>query len=233
MRNSQVAVLGAFGLVVAVMLAAAVWMRLGAEPPPELSGERGSRSVDYSGFDRVEVSGQWSVTIERGNAWGVVVDAPVELLDDIEVERDGSELSVEYDGGWCAGCFRDDQALKVTITMPALTSLELSGATVASFSGFEGRSLVLDVSGAVELRGTAGRFEALTLDLSGAGSVDLGDVSVTNAEVDVSGAGNVTLRMAGGRLTGDLSGAANLEYSGTVSEEAIEKSGFVNIRRRD
>jgi hypothetical protein len=233
MRNSQVAVLGAFGLVVAVMLAAAAWTRLGAEPPPELSGERSSRSVDYSGFDRVDVSGQWSVTIARGDAWGVVVDAPVELLDDIEVERDGSELSVEYDGGWCAGCFRDDQALRVAITMPALASLELSGATVATFSGFEGRSLVLDVSGAVELRGTAGRFETLTLDLSGAGRVDLGDVSVTNAEVDVSGAGNVTLRMAGGRLTGDLSGAANLEYSGTVSEEAIEKSGSVNVRRRD
>jgi hypothetical protein len=89
------------------------------------------------------------------------------------------------------------------------------------------------VSGAVELRGTASRFETLTLDLSGAGSVDLGDVPVTDAAVDVSGAGNVTLRMAGGRLTGDMSGAANLGYFGTVSEETIEKSGFVNVSRRD
>jgi hypothetical protein len=233
MRNSQLAVVAALGVVLAGTIGAAVWMRLGAEPPPELSGARGSRTVEYSDFDRVDVGGQWIVTIERGDAWRVALEAPIEILDDIEVERDGNELSVEYNAGWCPGCFRDDRALEVTITMPALTSLELSGATVASFSGFDGRGLVLEVSGAVELSGTASRFETLTLDLSGAGSVDLGDVSVTDAEVDVSGAGNVTLRMAGGRLTGDMSGSANLEYYGTVSEEAIERSGFVNVTRRD
>jgi hypothetical protein len=233
MRNSQLAVVTALGIVLAATVGGAVWVRLGAEPPPELSGERGSRTVDHSGFDRVDVGGQWIVTIERGDAWRVSLEAPVEILDDVEVERDGNELSVEYEGGWCPGCFRDDKTLEVTITMPALASLELSGATVASFSGFEGRELTLDVSGAVELRGTASRFETLILDLSGAGGVDLGDVLVTDAEVDVSGAGNVTLRMAGGRLTGDMSGAANLEYFGTVSEEAIEKSGFVNVSRSD
>jgi hypothetical protein len=49
----------------------------------------------------------------------------------------------------------------------------------------------------------------------------------------VSGAGNVKLRMAGGRLTGDVSGAANLEYYGPVSEQSVQQSGFVNVRRRD
>ena len=56
---------------------------------------------------------------------------------------------------------------------------------------------------------------------------------VTDANVDISGAGNVKLQMAGGRLTGDLSGAANLEYSGTVSEETIDRSGMVSVRRRN
>jgi hypothetical protein len=39
--------------------------------------------------------------------------------------------------------------------------------------------------------------------------------------------------MAGGRLTGDMSGAASLEYYGTVSEESVDTSGMVNVRRRD
>jgi hypothetical protein len=58
-------------------------------------------------------------------------------------------------------------------------------------------------------------------------------VPVTDVEIDASGASNVTLRMAGGRLTGDMSGTANLEYYGTVSEERVERSGVVNVRRRD
>jgi len=234
MRNSQVAVMSALGLVVAAMLAVAIWIRLVAEPAPELSGQRSTRSYDVTGFDRIDVSGQWSVTIERGDAWSLAVEAPVEILEAVEVERDGDELSIGYEGGWCPGCSRDDaSALKATITMPELEELDLSGTTSLSFSGFEGRSLSLDVSGGVALRGGASRFGTLTLDLSGAGNVDLADVAVTDADVDVSGAGNVKLQMAGGRLTGDMSGAANLEYSGTVSEERVEKSGFVNVRRRN
>lgn len=233
MRNSQVAVLSALGLIVAGMLAVALWLRLIAEPAPELSGERTTRNYDFSGFDRIDVEGQWSVTIERGEVSSVVVDTPAEVVESVEVAVDGDRLSVSYEGGWCAGCFRDGTALKATITMPEIESLDLSGATTVSFSGFEGRSLSVDVSGAVELRGASSRFDTLTLDISGAGRVDLADVPVTDAEVDVSGAGNVTLRMAGGRLTGDMSGAGNLEYFGSVSEERVQKSGFVNVRRRN
>ena len=233
MRNSQFAVLSALGLIVAVMLGMAVWFRFTAEPAPELSGQRASRSYDFTNFDRIEIEGQWSVTIERGSAWSIAVETPVELLDNVEVELEGDELSVSYEGGWCSGCSRDGNVLEATITMPDIESLDLSGSTMLSFSGFDGRSLTVDVSGAVALRGASSRFDMLVLDLSGAGSVDLSDVPVTDASIDVSGAGNVKLSMAGGRLTGDMSGAGNLEYSGTVSEERVEKSGFVNVRRRN
>jgi len=233
MRKSQLALLTALGLVVVVMLGLGVWFRLTAGPAPELSGQRTSRSYDLTDFDRIDVEGQWQVTIERGNAWTVAVETPVEILDNVMVERDGDELSISYRGGWCGGCFRDGNTLKATITMPDIESLDLSGATQLSFSGFDGRSLSLDVSGAVALTGASSRFDTLSLDLSGAGSVDFSDVRVTDANLDISGASNVKLQMAGGRLTGDMSGTANLEYSGTVSEERVEKSGFVNVRRRN
>jgi hypothetical protein len=233
MRKSQFAVLSALGLVVAVMLVLGVWFRLTAGPAPELSGQRTSRSYDLTDFDRIDVEGQWQVTLERGDAWSVAVETPAEILENVRVDRDGDELSISYEGGWCGGCFSDGNVLKATITMPAIESLDLSGATQLSFSGFDGRSLSVDVSGAVALRGASSRFDMLSLDLSGAGSVDLSDVRVTDANVDVSGASNVNLQMAGGRLTGDMSGTSNLEYSGTVSEERVEKSGFVNVRRRN
>ena len=52
--------------------------------------------------------------------------------------------------------------------------------------------------------------------------------------LDMSGAGEV--RGAASRFESlilDKSGAGNLEYYGTVSELAVESSGFVNVRRRD
>jgi hypothetical protein len=232
MRNSQRVVLGGLVFLVALMLGVAVWISLIAEPTPELSGERAPRSFDYSGFTGVDASGQWEVAIERGDAWRIAIEVPEEHLDDIEVELDGDELKFGYEGE-CAGCFRDGLALKATVTMPELESVELSGVTNLSFSGFDGASLSVDMSGASELRGAASRFDSLSLDKSGVGNLELGDVTVTNADVDLSGAGNVTLRMGGGRLSGDMSGFGSLEYYGTVSEQTVDSSGFANVRQRD
>lgn len=233
MRNSQRAVVAVLGLAVALMVGAAVWLRLIAKPAPELSGERTSRTYEHTGFDGVEINGQWRVVLERGDAWRVTVDMPTEVAADVAVEREGAMLSLDVArGGWFGG-FGDGNGLEATITMPALRQLDLAGASDVSFSGFDGAELSIDLSGAGQLRGAASRFDALTLDLSGFGNADLVDVTVTDAAVDISGAGNVKLRMAGGRLTGEVSGAGNLEYYGPVSEQSVESSGFVNIRRRD
>jgi putative autotransporter adhesin-like protein len=232
MRNSQRAILGLLGVIVALMVVIAVWVRATAPDPLELSGERTTRTYDYTDFDGVDVNGQWQVTIERGDAWRVSVEVPAEVIGRVSVERIGNELVLQ--SPWWLGDFdRAGGAVRANITMPALEALDLSGSTRLSFSGFDGSALSVDTSGGVEVRGAASRFDTLTLDLSGAGNINLADVPVTDADVDISGAASVTLRMAGGRLTGDLSGAANLEYFGTVSEESIDKSGFVNVRKRN
>jgi hypothetical protein len=239
MRNSQRAVLALLGAIVGLMVVVAIWVRVTAPPPLQLSGERTTRTYDIADFNGVEIAGQWQVTIERGDAWRVSVDVPVELADQVRVELNGEVLNLAYAfrfGGPTRGGFgrvNREKALHATITMPALETLRTLGAPQLSFSGFEGDALSLDVSGAIDLTGAASRFHTLTLDLTGAGRVNLAEVPVTDANVDVNGAVSVTLRMAGGRLTGDLSGTSNLEYFGTVSAEIIDKSGLVNVRRRD
>jgi hypothetical protein len=233
MKKSQLAVVSALGFVVAVMIAFGIWLRLVAEPMPALSGERTTRTYDLADFRGVEADGHWQITIERGDAWLVSVEAPAELIDQVSVERQADGDAVDLEGPLWFGRFADDQAmLQAKITMPSLESVDVSGTSILSFSGFEGSALSIDFSGGGQLRGSSSRFDELMLDLSGAGDIDLSDVAVTDAEVDISAAANVRLQMAGGRLTGDISGAANLEYSGAVSEESIDRSGLVNVRQR-
>ena len=235
MRNSQRAVLALLGVLVGLMVIVAISVRVTTPEPPQLSGERTTKTFDVRDFDGVEIAGQWQVTVERGDDWRVSVEMPAEVSDQVRVERNGDALDLRYNGRWLPGDFGGENgALKATITMPALERLTASGiATQLTFSGFDGSGLSIDISGGVNLQGTASRFDSLTLELSGAGNLDLRDVSVTDANVEISGAGSVTLRMAGGRLIGDMSGAASLEYYGTVSTEAIDKSGVVSVRRRN
>ena len=232
MRNSQRVMLGLLGVVVGLMLVVAVWVRAAAPEQPQLSGERTTQTFDFTDFDGVRVDCQCQVTIERGDAWRISVEMPVEVVDQLRVRRDGDVLTLGQEGPRLGG-FDEDSSLEATITMPVLTALNHSGMSRVSFSGFDGSSLSIDASGFGEIRGAASRFDSLLLDMSGFGSIELGDVAVTNADVDLSGFGNVTLRMAGGRIRGDMSGFGNLEYYGTVSEENVDKSGFGRIRRRN
>jgi len=238
MRNSHRAIVGLLGVAVGLIVVVAIWVWATGERPPELSGERTTRTYDIADFNGVAIAGQWQVTIERGDAWRVGVEVPAEFADRVRVERNGDALQLAYAGAFVFGGFgrvdRENNGVpKATITMPALETLDLSGASRVSFSGFDGAALSVHVSGGVALQGAASRFGSLTLDLSGAGNVNLGDVPVTDANVDISGAASITLRMAGGRLSGDMSGSGNLEYFGTVSEESIDKSGLVNVRPRN
>src|SRR5262245_32927234 len=87
MRNRQRAVLALLGVIVALMAVAAIWFRVVAPEAPQLSGERTTRTYDYSDFRGVEVDGQWQVTIERGDVWRVSVEVPAEVVDQIRVQR--------------------------------------------------------------------------------------------------------------------------------------------------
>src|SRR6185295_2500312 len=125
---------------------------------------------------------------------------------------------------------RNSRRWTARVTMPSLESLDVSGAGAVTFSGFEGATLAVNVSGAADVRGHAGRYRDLDIALSGAASVDLRDVVATSATVALSGAGSIRVHLDGGTLTGNASGAGSIEYSGTVSAERVSKSGFVGVR---
>jgi len=197
MRNSQRAIAALLGVIVALLVVVAIWVRVAAPEPRELSGEKTTKTYDLADFNAVDVTGPWRVTIARGDAWQVSVEMPVEVVDEVRVDRDGGDL--ELQGPWWVGNFAGEgPALQATITMPALESVHISGASMLAFSGFAGRALSVELSGAGQLRGNASRFDRLDLDMSGAAAIDLSDVVVTDAEVDISGAGSVKLQWPAG-----------------------------------
>ena len=100
MKRSVAAVVTAIGIVAALMLALALWVRVAAPSRDELprnpSGERATRSYDFAGFTGIETSGQWQVTLVRGDAWAVEVSYPAELERFMAVRKDGDTLVLGY-----------------------------------------------------------------------------------------------------------------------------------------
>jgi putative autotransporter adhesin-like protein len=241
MKRSQLALLTAIGAVVVAALALALWVRLVAEPSPEFpttfSGQRTSRSYDFANFSRVDARGQWQVALVRGDAWSVEVSYPVELEPNLTVNAAGGELDLTLIGN--QGDFWSDfgarEGLRVTarVVMPALEKIELAGATKLELSGFQGEELELDAGGAFQITATDSRYDELDLQMAGAGKADLSGLTATDAHVQLAGAQSVTLRMAGGRLSGEVVGASRLEYYGTVASQDVDVAGIARVQRID
>jgi hypothetical protein len=228
MKNSQRALLAALGAVLLVMIVVAAWVRFGAAQTPALTGARTSLSPALTGFDAIAVSGEWRLTVTRGDDWRVELDVPAELEPYIENRVVDGRLELGLKPGvWVRGA--GDGKLSAEVVLPQLRSLVLSGASTLDLTGFEGGRLAIGASGASKIAGHASRFDALELTLSGAAAADLGDVTFTDANVRASGASNIKLRMAGGKLTGSMSGAGHLTYYGTVSGQSISASGAVKV----
>jgi putative autotransporter adhesin-like protein len=237
MKRSTATLLAGLGSIAAVLLALALWVRYTstgkALPPP--SGQRATRSYDLSGFTQIKVSGQWQVTLARGDAWAVELSYPVELESGVDVRQERGALTLRYtlERSWW-GDFGSGEALAMNarIVMPALEAVEVHGASSLDLTGFEGARLAIDASGAVSIDGRDSRYAALDLKISGVGRTDLSGVATTDARIDVSGAQNLSLRMAGGTLSGNVSGVSRVDYHGTVSSQAVRASGVSRIEHR-
>jgi hypothetical protein len=110
-----------------------------------------TRSYDFSGFTAIETSGQWQVTLVRGDAWAVEVSYPAELERFMAVRRDGGALVLGYNasGSRCSDFGSSEKlAISARIVIPTLDDVELSGASKLELSGFEGSALDIDASGA-------------------------------------------------------------------------------------
>lgn len=182
----------------------------------------------FSGFDRLKFLGGWEIELEQGDSYEVTVELPGPLREYLVAEKKGDTLVLDASD---IISLRQRQ-LSARIMLPDLQELKGAGGLQVDMRGFTGKNLTLETSGAMEMAADECRFENLTIEVSGGVTADLRDMPVVNADVNSSGAADLKLRLDGGRLTGHVSGAANIEYYGKVSENSLSVSGISNVEHK-
>ena len=117
-----------------------------------------------------------------------------------------------------------------TSTAVGKLTFDISGASRASGAINASGDAVLKVTGAssIDLSGQAGN---LNLQVSGASTADLTGFAVHDASFNISGASNATVT-ASGTLSGDISGASRLYYTGTPTLGSINTSGASSVNKK-
>jgi hypothetical protein len=207
------------------------------------SGVRKDEKRALVGFDSVAVRSALSADIVSGAGFEVVVSGDDNLLPLVSTEVVGGRLQITTKQG-----LSPKAGLTITVKLPALKALEVSGASRVKATGVAGDKLQLETSGASRLELAArtstlvadvsgasrvdltGQVGALQLDVSGASRVGAANLDVDSAKLDVSGASRLELR-AKKTVTGDASGASRVEVRGPATVD-VESSGASSVNHR-
>jgi hypothetical protein len=196
-------------------------------------------------FTSVEAANAFDVEITQSDTFAVTIRVDDNILDLLDVSKENDTLKLRLERGVS---LRGDVTLEAEITMPDLEGLDLSGASVASVSGFRSSGqLDIDLSGASSLDGDLeagdvdinasgaskvvldGSATELTIEGSGASSLDLADFTVDTAKVKLSGASDATVRAQERIDPVDVSGASKLRYLGDPSLGDVTTSGASSV----
>jgi hypothetical protein len=177
-------------------------------------------------FERLLIDDNMDVTVRSGREATAVVRAGEDVLDDVHTEIDDGALKVSGRGDAIViGTDPVDDA-KVTLTVPRLDYLQISGDTDANLRGLNGSYFAVNISGSGAVRAT-GRVRRLKIEISGSGNVDMPELDADETRVEVSGSGNVRVGHTS-KLDVEISGSGKVTYRGTPQvSQKISGSGQV------
>ena len=98
------------------------------------SGNLDTQEYYFSDFTNIKVGSAFKVNISQSDSYSINITADDNLFNYILVSRRGSTLEIGYKGGNYT-----DTTQRAEITIPHLRSLEFSGATEGTVSGFTSR----------------------------------------------------------------------------------------------
>lgn len=210
------------------------------------SGNLETEQYPFGNFTRVEVSSAFEFEIKQSSSYSINVTADDNVIEHVQVSQEGQTLRIRLARVLSLRLV----TLRVSVSMPQLHSLAVSGASRGTIAGFSSaEDLDVTVSGASRVTGdiTAGDVEfnvsgASTIQLegsaddmiaivSGASRFSLDDFTVNDADVNISGASTGVINLDG-RLDANVSGASTLLYIGDPVMGTINVSGASTLSEK-
>jgi hypothetical protein len=203
------------------------------------------KKYDFSGFSKVGVGFGMYVTVSQGSSYSVEVEGDKRDLEVLKLKQNGTSLNFGFD----KSNYRKHEDIKITIKMPVLTGISLSGGAHGRINmNISSKTFEGDLSGGAELTGNLqcgnisfdgsggctvtlkGTGKNLSVDGSGGSVFNLKDFSVYNVDADLSGGSNVTIT-ANGTISSEQSGGCHITYYGKAKMGHNDFSGGSGISK--
>ncbi len=206
-----------------------------------------SKKYDYRDFTKVEAGWGMELKITQSDNYYIEVEADQKDFEYLKVEKHGSSLKFYID----KNSYRKRGDIDITIKMPALTGLDLSGGAEANIDmNISSKEFECELSGGAQLNGNlkcgdislsssgggttklSGSGDNLNVDGSGGSEFKLKDFSVKDVNAEFSGGSELTVNM-NGNLSSDQSGGSSIVYYGNANSVSSHSSGGSSVRKGD
>jgi len=191
------------------------------------SGRLVTEQENFTGFTSVSIADGFRFTIVQSPAYHVNVTIDDNLVKYVQVSQAGGSLHI----GMAPGHSVTSSSLQVSISMPDLTSLDVSEGVSGNTQGFistHAFTVTASDGSSVVAQGNA---TDLTANASNGSRLDLSSLRVSNAVVDVSGGSSATVH-PDGRLDATASDGSQLYYIGNPTMGNISVSGGSTISKQ-
>ena len=188
-----------------------------------------SRTLAWTGGDRLQVEIPGDVAYIQGPTASVVVTGQKSLVDKVRLVdgrltwNDAGRQNDHLVFGWNV-----HDRLHVVVTAPSVNRFDLESSADLSIRDYDQPTLALDVSGSGDVE-ASGKTGAATLDISGSSETDLSAMTITDANVSISGSGDVRVGPTGSARI-DISGSGDVDLTQRPArlEQDISGSGDIN-----
>lgn len=136
------------------------------------------------GFNEIESSGDFKVTVVPGNNYSLIVNAESNLLPYIQTNVNGRTLKIKTGG---VHMLRQNLPIEIQIVCPELQGIDLSGSGSVETGNYSCNRLKLNISGSGSI--TTGTIaQSISANISGSGSIFLkGEANSTKFVISGSG----------------------------------------------
>ena len=206
-----------FGLIGVVAVAAVVAIFVIVEAAVRNAGDstRGSgvAVTEYrqlAPFGTVELAGTNTVIVHVGGAQAVAVTADDNLVHQVSTTVQSGNLVIADHGS-----FTTKTPMTVTVSVPSLNGVTLSGDGTMSVDGVTANDFVATLSGTGTLT-ASGATDRLTAMLAADGTIQLQDLPARDVTARLDGTGTINVH-ATSTLDATLTGTGSIVYTGSPS----------------
>ena len=186
-----------------------------------------TKNYDYTGFTGIQIGNAFEANIVKSDSYTIKFDINEKYEEYLRVKVDNGVLKISLENVPIKKFNISSGDLKVTIALPEITMLKVSGACKVYFKG--DFSIAMGkfkcyMSGASKVYGLNISCSECNTEVSGASHLEMA-TTCDKADIEIDGASKILIQANANEMKVDARGAAKAEITGIVREFDIEGSG--------